>query len=142
IWGVEGQLGKIEPGRPAHVVVMRGDIKDDRSQVRMVFADGWRFENTPGARGGATTGARAGGAGRGGFARGQGAPVGRGRGQQGGQNPPANPEAQTNPESTPATPAEYGTEIEADRKPAVHTGGNVLIRGATVLTAANGGAPA
>jgi imidazolonepropionase-like amidohydrolase len=139
IWGVEGQVGKIEAGRPAHVVVMRGDLKDDRSQVRMVFADGWRFENTPGTggRGGAAAG-RAGGGGRGGFARGQGQPPGD-RGRQGGANPPAAGEGQTNPETTPATPGEYATEIEADRKPSTQTGGNVLVRGATVLTAADAG---
>jgi len=141
IWGVEGQVGKIEAGRPAHVVVMRGDLKDDRSQVRMVFADGWRFENTPrtGARGASTAG-RAGG-GRGGFARGQGQPPGGGgRGRQGGTNPPANAEAQPNQETAPPTPGEYATEIEADRKPAIQTGGSALIRGATVLTAAGNGA--
>jgi imidazolonepropionase-like amidohydrolase len=36
----------------------------------------------------------------------------------------------------PQPGAEPATEIEADRKPALHTGGNVLLRGATVLTAA------
>ena len=33
------------------------------------------------------------------------------------------------------------TELEADRKPKLHTGGNVLIRGATVMTVAHGNSP-
>ncbi len=44
---------------------------------------------------------------------------------------------------TPDKPAkgEQASEIESDRKPKTHTGGNVLIRGATVLTVSNGTHP-
>src|SRR5262249_3932340 len=41
-------------------------------------------------------------------------------------------------EPKPAEGTEQASEIEADRKPKVHTGGNVLLRGATVLTVTNG----
>jgi imidazolonepropionase-like amidohydrolase len=40
-----------------------------------------------------------------------------------------------------AAKVEHATEIEADRKPRLHTGGNVLIANATVLTVANGTLP-
>src|SRR5262249_24371793 len=36
---------------------------------------------------------------------------------------------------------EYEVEIEADRKPKIKTGGNVLIKGATVITVTNGTHP-
>src|SRR5208283_785187 len=56
-------------------------------------------------------------------------------------------EAKQKPAAKPAEPPakpvevakqEQATEIEADRKPRLHTGGNVLIRGATVLTVTAG----
>jgi imidazolonepropionase-like amidohydrolase len=43
--------------------------------------------------------------------------------------------------ANPAAKAEPATEIEADRKPKIYTGGNVLIKGATVLTVVNGTKP-
>src|SRR5207244_2523550 len=49
---------------------------------------------------------------------------------------PKKPEAAKQPEKE-----EQASEIEADRKPKIHTGGNVLIRGATVLTVTNGTHP-
>ncbi|MBY0525811.1 MAG: amidohydrolase family protein [Gemmataceae bacterium] len=49
------------------------------------------------------------------------------------------PEPKKEEPKKPAT--EQATELEADRKPSLRTGGNVLLRGATVLTVANGTLP-
>jgi imidazolonepropionase-like amidohydrolase len=59
----------------------------------------------------------------------------------------ARTESKPDKPAKPGKPAEakngeQATEIEADRKPRLHTGGNVLIRGATVLTVTNGTLPA
>src|SRR5207245_4108542 len=43
ILGVEKQLGTIEKGKAAHLVVMDGDFQDAKTNVRYVFADGARF---------------------------------------------------------------------------------------------------
>lgn len=63
IAGVGGQLGSIEAGKIANLVVAEGDILGDSAKVRMVFVDGIRHEVVPAAvperrRGGA--GGRAG----------------------------------------------------------------------------------
>ncbi len=112
ILGVEKHLGTIAPRKAAHLVVMDGDFHEAATQVRFVFADGVRFEY---------------------------------------ETKPKSQKAETKtdkPEKTAKSekPAEKkgkepATEIEADRKPHVHTGGNVLLRGATVLTVANGTQP-
>jgi imidazolonepropionase-like amidohydrolase len=53
------------------------------------------------------------------------------------KGPAKSPEAKKPEEKKPAEAAkdDQATELDADRKPKVHTGGNVLIRGATLLTA-------
>ncbi len=40
ILGVEKQLGRIAPGRPAHLVVLDGPFEKESSRARYVFADG------------------------------------------------------------------------------------------------------
>lgn len=111
--GVEAQLGRIVSGRPAHLCVMTGDIQDPNTHVRMVFADGDRFEFDVPAR------------------------------DRGKPQPPSKPYARIKAEQFigPPTWEDANTEIEADRKPALQTGGNVVIRGATVITVTNGTLP-
>jgi len=65
IAGVGAQLGSIEPGKIANLVVAERDILGDSANVRMVFVDGIRYEVIPPApsetrRGGRTGGGRAG----------------------------------------------------------------------------------
>jgi imidazolonepropionase-like amidohydrolase len=115
ILGVEKQLGTIAPRKAAHLVVMDGDFHQAATQVRLVFADGVRFEYDPKAK----------------------------------TDRPTKSETKTDKPEKPAEPkklaeakkSEQATEIEADRKPHLHTGGDVLIRDATVLTVANGTQP-
>jgi imidazolonepropionase-like amidohydrolase len=120
--GAEGQLGRIAAGRPAHLAVMTGDFNNPATQVRMVFADGVRYEIDASAEGRDET---------------------RAEGRSRPQGPPKPAEvAKTGPFVGPPTWEDVNTEIESDRTPAIRTGGNVLIRGATVLTVANGTIPA
>ena len=125
--GAEGQLGRIAAGRPAHLSVMTGDFQDPAARVRTVFADGVRFEfdqpaNDPSAEADRPRGRQAAGAGR--------------------SRPKPADNAMPVQFVGPPSWEDANTEIEVDRIPALKTGGNVLIRGATVLTIANGTIPA
>jgi len=44
IYGVADRLGSIEPGKIANLVVTRGDLLQDGTQVKYVFVDGAKFE--------------------------------------------------------------------------------------------------
>jgi imidazolonepropionase-like amidohydrolase len=125
ILGIDRQLGTIASGKAAHLVVTDGDFQDSKTQVCYVFADGVRFEYAkPASKPGEPK-----------------PPAG------GGQKTPSSEksEKKTSAAGEPATPAsadgEQRTEIESDRKPKLHTGGNVLVRGATVLTVTHGNLP-
>jgi hypothetical protein len=64
ISGVAEQLGSIEPGKIANLVVTEGDLLGDSAKVRAVFIDGMRYEvvapaPAPAGRGGAGRGAEA-----------------------------------------------------------------------------------
>ena len=65
IFGVSEQLGSIEKGKIANIVVTSGDLFDRRSQVKHVFVDGKPYEIKPPAPTQAGAGGRFGG-GRGG----------------------------------------------------------------------------
>ncbi len=99
ILGAGKQLGRIAPGRTAHLVVLDGKFEEASAQVRYVFADGIRFEfeSKPKAK----------------------------------EEKKPDPKKETGPKK-PAGP-EIASEIEVDRQPKLRTGGNVLIRKATVL---------
>ena len=72
IFGVADQLGSLEPGKIANVVVASGDLFDRRTQIKYVFVDGRQFEVKLPAPAG--TGGPGGGRGPGG--RGPGGPGG------------------------------------------------------------------
>jgi len=44
IYGVADRLGSIEPGKIANLVVTKGDLLQDGTQVKYVFVDGAKFE--------------------------------------------------------------------------------------------------
>jgi imidazolonepropionase-like amidohydrolase len=46
-FGVANRLGSVEKGKTANLVVMSGDIFEQRSRVRYVFVDGEKFEPEP-----------------------------------------------------------------------------------------------
>jgi imidazolonepropionase-like amidohydrolase len=166
ILGVSSQLGTIEKGRPAHLVLTEGEFQAADAKYRFAFADGVQFDsderNAPPAGAGV------------GSVPGAGTPDGP---RPGGRRPMRDPDGTVASPATPATsqPPVGGTrgnaprggaaasratppfsgagfralipmldavertitEIEADRKPTIQTGGNVLIRGATILTLAD-----
>lgn len=141
ILGAEKQLGTIAPGKAAHLVAMTGDLQDAKAQVRYVFADGVRFEYEPPKADDAKKPA-------------DGKP-GSPKGDK-----PADPTAEAKaddkkPDEKKAdekkrdekkadekkageTKTEPATEIDEDRKPKIKTGGNVLLKGGTILTVTNG----
>lgn len=59
--GVDGQLGSIEPGKIANLVLSAGDIFKEGTKVRMLFVDGRRFEVKEDKPGGAAPPAPGGG---------------------------------------------------------------------------------
>ncbi|QEL14869.1 amidohydrolase family protein [Limnoglobus roseus] len=181
ILGASSQVGKIEKGRSAHLLVSEGEFQTSEAKYRFAFADGIRFDLDERAANQTAAAAPSGGAGPGG--RGTGGGARRPRGNNDPETtpmtnpmtppattPPAAPAAQMRPTGSaggrpgggaqqtiigrgtrpfngdpfraviPQLDAMEGavTEIEADRKPRVQTGGDVLIRGATVLTMTTG----
>ncbi len=146
ILGVAPQVGRITKGRSAHLVVIDGDFQAANAKYKFAFSDGVRFDldekAAPPAGSGATD-----------------APIAP---KKGPRNQPKTDEATPAPKTLPPTapaPAERRvdrtafngntfravipfldgieaptTETEADRIPKLKTGGDVLIRNATVLT--------
>lgn len=47
IYGVADRLGSIEKGKIANLVVTKGDLFQDRTEVKYVFVDGTKFEPAP-----------------------------------------------------------------------------------------------
>jgi imidazolonepropionase-like amidohydrolase len=113
VLGVERSLGTVAAGKAAHLVVTDGDFHDAKTQILYVFADGVRFEYPKGS--GNETAKK-------GQAKGKGTQT-------------AAQKKEDKPASGTPEPA---TELEADRKPKQRTGGNVLVRGAHVVTVTNG----
>jgi imidazolonepropionase-like amidohydrolase len=110
--GLERSLGVVKPGFAAHLVVFDGDPLAAKTRIRLVFSDGVRFD----------------------FDADEEKKPGGQRDIAKKPTPPALPDNFVGPWS----PADLDTEIDADRIPALHTNGNVLLRGATVLTVSNG----
>jgi imidazolonepropionase-like amidohydrolase len=127
ILGVEKQLGSVTAGKAAHLVVTDGDFHEAATKVRYVFCDGVRFEydeklpdeKTSSDKKEAKTD------------------------KTGGPKAVAKaddlkkPKTDLKKDEKPAA-KDPASEIDADRKPKTHTGGDVLIRNATVLTVSNG----
>jgi imidazolonepropionase-like amidohydrolase len=133
--GIDKQLGTIASGKPAHLVVTDGDFQEAKTQVCYVFADGVRFDYAKPATPPKAM-----------------APMPADKAQtkapktaepaKGAAKPAAKPSPASSPAKKPAaTQGEQATEIEADRKPRLHPGGNLLIRGATLLTVTHGTLP-
>src|SRR5262249_19781554 len=122
--GMEKQLGRIAAGRPAHLTVFSGEFQEPSSQVKYLFVDGLRFEFD-----GRPDGQPEGGPRR----------ANRDRGADD-RRPENNrtADARSDDKKDDAQPSELPTEIEADRHPQLKTGGNCLLKNATLITVANG----
>lgn len=116
ILGVEKQLGTIAPGKAAHLVVMTGDFHEAKSQVRHLFSDGVHFEYDAAAP--------------------DKKPDDKDK-KADDKKPDEKKKGEKKPDESAKT-AEQATELEEDRKPRLRTGGDVLIKNATILTVTNG----
>jgi imidazolonepropionase-like amidohydrolase len=117
ILGAGGQLGTLEKGKAAHVVLSDGAPWEEKSRIRGVFSDGVYFDFSAEAEG-----------------------KGADRKDKGAKKPEGKEEEPGKGKEKPTKPAgddrpSYDVEIEADRVPLTRTKGNVLIKGATVHTA-------
>jgi imidazolonepropionase-like amidohydrolase len=126
ILGVERQLGTVTPGKAAHLIVTDGDFLGEKTLVRYVFADGVRFEYEKPDEKDAKKDDKSDKKGR------------PGKGDKGEKGDKKDDKAGAKKGDKGPEPA---SEIEADRRPHVHTGGNLLLRGATVLTVTKGTLP-
>lgn len=118
ILGVDKQLGKVAAGRAAHLVVTDGAWEDSQTQICYVFADGERFEYAKprSPRKEDTKTAE----------------------KKGDMKQDDGKAAAKKAEAKRPAAEDVATEIETDRKPRLNTGGNVLIRGGTVVTVTGG----
>lgn len=157
ILGAEPQVGRIAKGRPAHLLVCEGDFDATSAKYKFAFADGVRFDleaATPAAP--STGGTEPTGPKKGGFrprpmtdpdapTTPQPAPAPTpkgpftgfpGGGRTGPDRPPVNGAAARALFPGMDFLERAISETEADRKATLKTSGNVLIRGATVITGA------
>lgn len=123
IVGANSALGSIAPGKAAHLVVTDGAFQDAKTQVCHVFADGAHFEYAKPRKPDAKK------------------PEEKDKANKSEEKDKTKKGEEKKPDETkkpdPAKP-EQTTEIESDRKPKTRTGGNVLLRNATILTVTNG----
>ena len=134
IAGLGERLGTIEPGKLGHLVVFSAPYGEESAQVRYVLADGLKFDlnrptadrkpdedRTPKKAEPKAETARA---------------------KPAETAPPQPPQPRTGDDQPPRSPiADVSTEFDEDRKPKLQTGGNVLIRDATILTVTRGTIP-
>lgn len=120
IFGIDGRAGTVEAGRIAHLAVFTNHPAEADAKVRWLFCDGVKFEYNAGEKG-------------------------RSRPEATGGEKTA--KVKTKPEAKkddkPAgneavAKTEPASEIDEDRRPRTKTGGNVLIRNATILTVTKG----
>ncbi len=110
------QLGRIEAGQLANVVVMTRSLDDEKTKTRWVFADGKKFEFNRDDDKEKTDGDKK---------------------DKADADEPDDPAEEPDVAETDTDEDQGPTwrcEIEADRTPATRTGGDVLIRNATVIT--------
>jgi imidazolonepropionase-like amidohydrolase len=56
IFGVADRLGSLERGKIANLIVVKGDLFDERPQVQMIFVDGVKYDPAPETPAGADAG--------------------------------------------------------------------------------------
>lgn len=137
IAGVGTRLGTLAPGKLGHVVAMTAPLTDDAARVRYVLVQGLKFEvEAPILED--TTGRKAAPAESKAEAPAASAPA---PAANAATARPTTPEkAAETPEDRKPTPpfVDIASELEVDRRPRVKTGGNVLIKDATILTVTKG----
>jgi imidazolonepropionase-like amidohydrolase len=127
IAGIDGRLGTIEPGKLGHLVVMSAPYADEKSKTRYVLIDGRKFEFDKSVDR-------------------------KPRVEPKKEDEPKKDEPKAiEPKNDEPKPAEavkpkdeppfldVATELDEDRRPKIKTGGNVLLRDVTILTASKAG---
>jgi imidazolonepropionase-like amidohydrolase len=106
ILGVSTQIGTVAKGKSAHLVVTDGDFDGEKTKVRYVFADGIKFEFDPDKK------------------------------DESKKDEKKETAKKDDKKDDARVPTDHATELEAERIPKLQTHGRVLIRNATILTAA------
>ncbi len=142
LFGLQDQLGTIEKGKIANLVVMTGDLENKDSKVRYTFVNGQSFEKKAKEKkeGNSETSSRRG---RRGARRGsQDSEPDANQDEQGsdedaGDDDDESGKDKSNEEDEIKT-VDWPVETDKSRIPETKTGGNVIIKNATVITAING----
>jgi imidazolonepropionase-like amidohydrolase len=115
-YGLDPADGALRAGAPAFLAAWSGEPLKKKSEVRAIVVDGVLFDLRSPADGG----------------------------EQDGDDETAEDEeevAGSDPSRSDDVVLEWPVELDADREPAFRTGGDVLVRGATILTASHGTLP-
>lgn len=143
LFGMTSRLGVIESGRLANLTVLDKPFGDEKARVKWVFVEGHRFDVGMAARRPDRRDRKPDGKDKPEESESPGESSVTSKREAGGDVTTA-PSTQptttaASPTSAPTTPPpEFAVEIEADRKPPRKTGGNVLLRNATLLTITRG----
>jgi imidazolonepropionase-like amidohydrolase len=123
ILGVADQVGTIQPGRLANLTIMTGPLEEKKSKVQWVLIEGKRYDAEQPSRD-----------------RKRGRDRDKDSEDRSKDDELESPTAASAPANQPTSqPApEFACEIEADRRPGLVTGGQLLIRNASVLTITGG----
>jgi imidazolonepropionase-like amidohydrolase len=130
--GLGDQLGGIRPGMLANLTILDKPFKDEKSKVRWVFVDGKRFDIGEKSEWDKKVASL----------HSTDEPPKNGEDKNAASQPATKPSAEpaSKPASQPTSqPApDFAVETEADRKPSIQTGGDVLIKGVNILTVTKG----
>ncbi len=123
--GLSEQFGEIAPGRLANLTILDKSLADEKAKVQLIFVEGKRFDPMLSPRHDDFKGKK------------------RDKGGSASSMPATSVASQPTsaPTSQPIDWPSYACEIEADRKPRVQTGGDLLIKHATLLTITHGDLP-
>ncbi|HEX3149019.1 MAG TPA: amidohydrolase family protein [Gemmataceae bacterium] len=131
ILGVANQIGTIAKGKSAHLFVTDGDFNDEKTKTKFVFADGIKVD-LDGATKDEPRPERKGG----GFRKKENTETPKTETPKKDEPKPEEPKTEPKKSEVPLNTVDQDTELDANRIPKMKTKGRVLIRNATILTAA------
>ena len=128
----EGPRGTVAAGAPAFLTLWSGEPLEEHAAARLLVADGVLFDLRRASEESAAAEA----------AKDEGGKESQSSASEP-AGPPAEPAASLAPTPAPGAPGtkdvlEWPVELDADREPPFRTGGDVLVRGATIHTASHG----
>lgn len=131
ILGVADRLGGVAPTKLANLTIFDKPFADEKAKVKWAFVQGKRFDPAVESK---RPDRRDPGRGRGGRK-----PEDEEMLDRGGATAASQPTTDSQPTTAAAPPRpDYEVELESDRKPFIDTGGDLLLRNATVLTVTKG----